>query len=99
MNNDKNCQQNLAYQELANAIIIQAIKDYRQICRILSRNPDNKLEQHKKKNIEAFFVSDYFAAITNLDGHVLLQKLKARHRAQEASDKKSEKKPSGFITS
>lgn len=72
-----NFQQDQAYQELANAIIAQAVKDYCQAYRILDKNPNDKTEQYNKKSIEAFFVSDFFAAITDLNGKALLKKVKA----------------------
>lgn len=53
--------------ELANAIILTAVKDYR-----------SALRTENKKNlasIRRFFRSDYFSTISNLDGEVLIKKL------------------------
>lgn len=44
------------YKELANAIIVQAVKDYRTALNQLSLNPNDKAAQSEKKSIEAFFV-------------------------------------------
>ena len=53
------------YQRLAEAIIVQAVKDYRR-----SRN-------HQSQNsIESFFRSDWFATLSRLDGEILINKLR-----------------------
>ena len=43
------------YQILANAIIIQAAKDYRVALRRLKRNPNNREARAAAAEIEAFF--------------------------------------------
>lgn len=52
------------YQLLANAIIIQAVKDYRR-----TKNPD------ERKELERFFRSGWFSFLCNLDGDALLAQL------------------------
>ncbi len=52
------------YENLANAIILQAVKDY--------RLTDNKSEL---KEIECFFHSDWFSVLTSLDPDLLIQKI------------------------
>lgn len=56
--NDKN------YEDLANAIIIQAVKDYRR-----TQSPQVRNE------IKRFFKSEWFSMLTNLDGDMLIKKL------------------------
>ena len=51
------------YEKLANAIIIQAAKDYRAALRRLRRKPGNKDAQNEKESIERFFRSDWFRAL------------------------------------
>ena len=52
------------YERLANAIIIQAVKDYRH-----TRNPADRVE------LERFFRSEWFSVLSKLDGEVLLAQL------------------------
>jgi len=64
------------YQELGNAVIIQACKDYRKSIRILKKSPTNALAKSDCKSIEQFFHSALFDSLTNLDGNVLIEKLR-----------------------
>ena len=64
------------YIELAKAIIAQAAKDYRAALNQLSLNPNDKVAQRERNSIERFFRSDFFSILTNLNGEVLLAKLK-----------------------
>lgn len=52
------------YQELANAVIILAVKDYRH-----TKNPA------ERKELERFFRSEWFSFLSNLNGEVLLEQL------------------------
>ena len=58
------------YERLANAIILQAVKDYR----LCSRSAP-------AGEIELFFLSDWFEVLTRLDGQVLLSKLRKEKMA------------------
>ena len=64
------------YVELANAIIAQSAKDYRSAINQLSLNSNDRVALREKKSIERFFHSDFFSILTNLNGDVLLAKLK-----------------------
>ena len=50
-----------AYENLANAIIIQAVKDYRRVRGTAAA-----------KELEQFFLSEWFCVLTRLDGAALL---------------------------
>ena len=63
------------YVKLANAIIIQAAKDYRNTRKKLKKNRKNEEAKLMVEDLERFFRSDYFAALTDLDGQALLTKL------------------------
>ena len=63
------------YQELANAIILQAVKDFRFAYRRLRRFPHDRAAQTEVRAITKFFCSDYFAVLTALDGPALLDRL------------------------
>lgn len=64
-----------AYEQLANAIIIQAVKDYRFALRRLAKYPRNSSALYTKKESENFFRSEYFIMITSVDPEILIQKL------------------------
>jgi DNA-binding transcriptional regulator YhcF (GntR family) len=57
-----------AYENLANAIIIQAVKDYRTALK------DDNIGL--KRNVERFFKSEYFKALTDISGEQLMKKLR-----------------------
>ena len=63
------------YKALANAIILQAVKDFRPAYRRLKRHPHDKLAQDTVREITQFFCSDYFCALTDLDGPALLNRI------------------------
>ena len=58
------------YEKLANAIFLQAVKDYRTARKKLKKYPKIMVE-----DCERFFRSDWFAALTGIDGQMLLKKL------------------------
>ena len=53
------------YEELANAIVLQAVKDYR-------LNDDER----ELASIERFFRSDWFGVLTNINPEILITKLR-----------------------
>lgn len=53
------------YEELANAIVLQAVKDYR-------LHDDEK----ELTSIERFFRSDWFGVLTSIDPEMLITKLR-----------------------
>lgn len=65
------------YQNLANAIILQAVTDYRKDRRTLALYPHDRDAQSEKRSIERFFRSGWFKVLTNLDPEMLIKKLKS----------------------
>ncbi len=63
------------YENLANAIILQAIADYRAALRLLRRNPAYSEARRVKAEVERFFRSPWYAVLTDLDGELLMAKL------------------------
>lgn len=63
------------FENLANAIILQAVKDYRTAWKKLKRNPKNKDAKLMVEDCERFFCSDWFGQLTSVDGKMLLKKL------------------------
>jgi hypothetical protein len=64
------------HENLANAIILQAVKDYREALRDLSVNPDYPPALHTALEVEQFFHSDWFSELTDLNGTAIVKKLK-----------------------
>lgn len=64
------------YENLANAIVIQAVKDYRDILVRLKKKPNNKEAMIDAMECERFFRSDWFQTLTSVDGEFLIQKLR-----------------------
>lgn len=64
------------YSTLANAVIIQAVKDYRTAYRKLLKSPDSREALHEVKALERFFVSPWYESLTDVDGKMLLRKVK-----------------------
>ena len=58
------------YEDLANAIIIQAVKDYRG-----TQSPQVRNE------IKRFFKSQWFSMLTNVDGDMFIKKLEREVKA------------------
>ena len=86
------------HEELANAIVVQAVKDYRHALRFLKRHPHTpeldaeEARKDKRKRslldkivknesardeVERFFRSGWLETLSNLDGEVLLRKVRA----------------------
>jgi hypothetical protein len=74
----------LAYHNLANAIILQAVADYREALRGTSYNPHRSPESIIKE-IEKFFRSDYFEYLTKIKGEYLLDRLKKEYQEERKS--------------
>ena len=63
------------WENLANAIILQAVKDYREARKKHKQRPTNEDAKLMIADCEAFFRSDWFKALTELDDEMLLRKL------------------------
>ena len=63
------------YQALGNAVVLQAVKDYRDAVKKLSRGKTNTAAEQMKNECERFFKSSYFNLFTTLDGNALLSQL------------------------
>ena len=63
------------YENLANAIILQAAKDYRVALKSLTANPRSRTALSDKNEIERFFRSEWFATLTSVDGEMLIRSL------------------------
>ena len=63
------------YEDLANAIILQAVKDYRMALKSLKVNSRNRTVQTDKAEIERFFRSQWYSTLTDVTGEMLLLSL------------------------
>ncbi len=60
------------YERLINAIILQAVDDYRAALRVLSKNPKNIQANRDKSDCERFFLGKWFSELTDVDGKWLM---------------------------
>ena len=63
------------YEELAHAIILQAVKDYRKALRALSVDPANCDAQAMKSEVEQFFCSSWFKVLTHTSSKRMMHEL------------------------
>lgn len=63
------------YRELAQAIIVQAVKDYRKALCDLKKNSKYEPARMVKAECEQFFRSKWFSLLTELDGEALMNAL------------------------
>lgn len=64
------------YENLANAIVLQAVKDWRKAVKTLKKRPRYQAAKQMRDECEGFFLSDWFEELTSVDGSVILRKLK-----------------------
>ena len=64
------------YERLANAIIIQASKDYMTSLRKKKRNLGSASAEHDIRECERFFRSGWYQVLTSVDGEYLIEKLR-----------------------
>jgi hypothetical protein len=67
---------NDTYERLSNAIVLQAVKDYRNALKRLKKHPQNEKALNTKREVERFFRSDWYASLTTVDPEMLITKLK-----------------------
>ena len=63
------------YENLANAIIVQAAEDYRAALKKIKAHPKNKDAIDEALQVERFFRSGWYQRLTNVDGEFLIRKL------------------------
>ena len=64
------------YEKLANAIIIQAAKDYTDALKTLKKYPRDDTANAAKNDCERFFRSSWYEALTSVDGEYIIRKLR-----------------------
>ena len=63
------------YEKLANAIVLQAVKDYRFALKRLEKYPRNDSALYTKLEVERFFRSEWYASLTAVEPEMLIKKL------------------------
>ena len=64
------------YEKLANAIVLQAVSDYRAALQKVRKNPKNKDALDEALQIERFFQSQWYQTLTSVDGEYLIDRLR-----------------------
>ena len=64
------------WQALANAIIINAVKEYLAALRRLKRHPNNPAMSNKIQELEHFFHSEWYELLTNVNPDYLIGRLR-----------------------
>lgn len=64
------------YEALANAIVLQAVNDYRATLKKMKKNPQNKIAIDEALQKERFFRSQWYQTLTSVDGEYLINRLR-----------------------
>ena len=59
---------NRNYQDLANAVVTQAAKDYKYYHKRIEKNPADDYAKHEVRELEAFFSSKWMKRLISIDG-------------------------------
>lgn len=68
------------YERLANGIIMQAVSDYRAEINKVMKKPKNQNAIQDVMKIEKFFRSQWYQALTGVDGEYLIRKLREEEK-------------------
>lgn len=63
------------YEQLANAIILQAVRDYRDALKNLRKHPQSRESLDTKEEAERFFRSQWYRILTAVNGEMLIERL------------------------
>ena len=63
------------YEDLVQAVVVRAAKDYRKALKSLIRKPRDHEAKNNKDEVEQFFRSQWFCDITAADGEFIIQAL------------------------
>lgn len=68
------------YEQLANSIVLQAVKDYRKALNKLNKRPYYDPAKKEIAEVERFLRSDWYRELTSVDGNILIEKIKSEVR-------------------
>ena len=63
------------YERLANAIILQAVTDYRAALKRIKRKPEDRETIDEAMRVESFCRSGWYSQLTAVDGEYLIRRL------------------------
>ena len=72
------------YERLANAIVLQAVPDYRVALKKIKAHPKNREAISEALEIEKFFRSGWYSILTDVDGEYLIRRLQDEIRQSES---------------
>ena len=72
------------YERLANAIVLQAVADYRVALKKIKAHPKNREAISEALEIEKFFRSGWYSILTDVDGEYLIRRLQDEVRQSES---------------
>ncbi len=73
------------YYNLANAIIVQAVKDYRKALILYNRDPMKDKFANEVAELECFFTSEWFVQLSDLNGKSIMEKVRGMIRTGVAA--------------
>ena len=63
------------YENFANAIIVQAVKDYARAIRAIAKNKNSIDAKKTEKEVLSFLHSEWFAMLTDINPDILINKI------------------------
>ena len=72
------------YERLANAIVLQAVSEYRVALKKIKAHPKNREAISEALEIEKFFRSGWYSILTDVDGEYLIRRLQEEVRQSES---------------
>jgi hypothetical protein len=72
------------YERLANAVVLQAVSDYRVALKKIKAHPKNREAISEALEIEKFFRSGWYSILTDVDGEYLIRRLQDEIRQSES---------------
>ena len=72
------------YERLANAIVLQAVSDYRVALKKIKAHPKNREAISEALEIEKFFRSGWYSILTDVEGEYLIRRLQDEIRQSES---------------
>ena len=64
------------WEDLANAIILKAVDDYRLASQRIRSVPDDEKSRKRMREVERFFRSEWFRQLSDIDGSTILYNLR-----------------------
>ena len=83
---------NECYSNLANAIIYQAVEDYRKAIRDKFESKNCDINRRMKRDCLKFFRSEYFQLLTNISGEDIINQLNKEKEEEDANKNIKSKK-------